>query len=261
MWFQVDRMLLETAGNAMQPIPVVLDTTLSTNDVAKSLLLEGTDFGSVVISRRQTSGRGRKGRPWQSPAGGLYMSLVLQPSLEPQSIAILTLLAGCAVVDTIRTATGLETALKWPNDVLLRGKKLCGVLCELVTESDTILGVIMGIGINVNTPLSRFPSDVRRRSASLLEQLGHEISLERLAGLLFRAVHLRLQHAISAELPAQVIAEWKERNCTLGRKVRVEEETEVFVGVAIDVDQDGSLIVEASDGRLLVVNTGDLDLL
>ena len=165
------------------------------------------------------------------------------------------------MVDAIRAATGLETALKWPNDVLLRGRKLCGILCELVTESDTVLGLIIGIGINVNTPLSRFPSDVRGRSTSLLEELGHETSLERLAGLVFRAVHLRLQHVDTSMLAARVIAEWKERNCTLGRKVRVEEETEVFIGVAVDVNQDGSLIVKASDGRLMVVDSGDLALL
>ncbi len=261
MWFRVDKMLLETGDDMIRPSPVVLDTTESTNDVAKSLLLDRADFGSVVISRKQTSGRGRKGRLWQSPPGGLYMSLVLQPPLRPQSVAILTLLAGCAVVDTIRRTTGLETALKWPNDVLLREKKLCGILCELVTESDTVLGVIMGIGINVNIPLSRLPSDVRGRSASLLEELGHETSLERLAGVLLRAVHLRLEHVKSAELPAQVIGEWKERNCTLGRKVRVEEGTGVFVGVAVDLDPDGHLIVEASDGRLLVVTSGEIDLL
>jgi len=165
------------------------------------------------------------------------------------------------VVDAIGAATGLETALKWPNDVLLRGRKLCGILCELVTESDTVLGLIIGIGINVNTPLSRFPSDVRGRSTSLLEELGHETSLERLAGLVFRAVHLRLQHVDTSMLAGRVIAEWKERNCTLGRKVRVEEETEVFIGVAVDVNQDGSLIVKASDGRLMVVDSGDLALL
>ena len=144
---------------------VYFDETDSTNTRARKLAEEGAPHGTLVVADRQTAGKGRRGKSWVSPAGtGIWMSMVLRPSMSPMSASMLTLIAGLAVVRGVKESTGLEAMIKWPNDAVLNGKKICGILTEMSTEVECIRYVIPGIGINVN--MDGFPEEIKATATS-----------------------------------------------------------------------------------------------
>ena len=151
------------------------ETLNSTNDLAKELAAQGAPEGTVVVAEAQTRGRGRLGREWNSPPGvGLYVSLVLRPMLPPMELPQITLTTAVAVVRAVRRVTGLAPGIKWPNDLLLNGKKLGGILTEMETESDRIRHVVVGLGLNVNNPA--FPPEVAATATSLTLAVGRSFS-------------------------------------------------------------------------------------
>jgi BirA family biotin operon repressor/biotin-[acetyl-CoA-carboxylase] ligase len=229
----------------------------STNDRALAWAESGAEEGCVVMADAQTSGRGRLGRTWASPAGaGLYVSTVLRP--EPHMVGLLTIAAGVAVCEGLAAATGLETHVKWPNDVCLAGRpprKLAGILAEAGTSGDRVLHVVLGIGVNVLP--GAYPSDVAARATSLEAELGRAVPrplvlAECLAALWRRYTMLR---AGAAE---EVLAEWRRRAAaTFGRRVEWDAPSGVRTGVARDVDAGGALLV-VSDGELVRVTAGEV---
>jgi len=145
---------------------VYFTETDSTNTRAKDLAARGAPEGTLVISERQTKGRGRKGRSWFSPSqGGIYTSLILRPSISPSEAPKITLLSAVVVAETLRSLTGLSAIIKWPNDILINGKKIAGILTEMSTEMDAIDYIVVGLGLNVNTP--DFPDDIREKATSI----------------------------------------------------------------------------------------------
>ena len=150
------------------------DETDSTNIRARKLAEEGAPHGTLVVADRQTAGKGRRGKSWVSPAGtGIWMSMVLRPVMSPMSASMLTLIAGLSVVRGVKESTGLEAMIKWPNDAVLNGKKICGILTEMSTEVECIRYVIPGIGINVN--IDDFPEEIRATATSLKLEAGRSI--------------------------------------------------------------------------------------
>lgn len=226
----------------------------STQDEAKKEASGNAIEGTVVISDRQTAGRGRLGREWLSAEGGVSLSVVLYPDIK--KLPYLIMIASLAVVRSIKAVTGLEARLKWPNDVLLEGKKVCGILVESGVCGQKVAYSAIGIGINVNVNINAHP-EIAGIAASLSGQTGGSISrLEIARRLLVELDGLYL--SLVTEKQA-IFEQWRQALNTLGHKVRISGGEELE-GTAEDVAADGSLLLRLDDGRLVRVLAGDVSL-
>ncbi|MBI5479860.1 MAG: biotin--[acetyl-CoA-carboxylase] ligase [Deltaproteobacteria bacterium] len=234
-----------------------LERVGSTNDEAAAWARAGAPEGALVLAETQEHGRGRVGRRWHSPPGeNLYLSLVLRPPRPPHELPPLTLAAGLAVFD-VCAARGLRPELKWPNDVLLGGKKVAGVLTEMSSEAERVLHVVIGLGLNVNG--TKFPAELRERATSLRLASGPGAPPLGRAALLCDLL-LRLEaryHEFLDRGPAAVVAAFRERWAGRGRAVRVQAGDAVLRGVAQDVDDGGALLV-ARGGAIERVLSGEV---
>ena len=227
----------------------------STNDTAKELARQGAPEGTLVLAETQSAGRGRLGRTWESPPGtGLYLSLLLRPPLPPVELPRLTLLAAVAVVEAIQAATGLRTGIKWPNDIIFQGKKLGGILTEMETESDAMRHVVLGVGLNLNTPA--FPEHLREIATSLAVT-GRTYS--RLATLraFLTAMDRLYGRFLNQEFPA-ILDRWRQLSVTLGKTVTIRRGADVHTGLALDVALDGALLLARPDGSVERILSGEI---
>ena len=226
----------------------------STNDIARQQALAKAPEGTAVIADRQTTGRGRLKREWVSPQGNIAVTVVLYPARK--NLPYLTMLAALAVLHSIEKTTRLKCQLKWPNDVLINNKKVCGILLESQAEADRVDYAIIGIGINVNMKLADYP-EIASIATSLADEVGEEVSRLTLLHNLFQEMeklYLRLQVGES------ILPEWRDNLVTLGKKIHVRASDEVFSGTAESVADDGSLMLRCDDGRLLKFMVGDVTL-
>lgn len=236
-----------------------LEETESTSDLAKGLAEQGAAHGEVVIAERQTAGRGRRGRGWESPPRlNLYLSVVLRPDLPPQRAPELTLVAAVAVCDACRQA-GVDAGIKWPNDVLAGDRKVAGILTELAAEPDAVHWVVLGIGVNLNAGAEDFPPELRGLATSLRLERGEPVPRALFAAALLGQLEHWLDRHAEEGFPA-IRDAWRERSATLGREVRVEVEGGELDGVAEDLDETGALLVRCGDRRIRV-SAGDVRLL
>ena len=224
----------------------------STMDAAKKVAREEVAEGTVVIADEQTSGRGRLGRAWLSPKGSLAMSIILKPSVS--SLPQLVMIVSLAVVRAIREVAGLEAQIKWPNDVLIKGKKVCGILIESEVKADTVSFAIIGIGINVNLSPSAFP-EISALATSLSHELGKEVSKAELAGALLCELE-RLY--LEAQAGAPIHREWQAQMETLGRWIQVRAGESVERGKAETVTEHGNLILRRANGSIAEIIVGDV---
>lgn len=229
----------------------------STQDVAKSLAAQGADEGTVVVAETQSGGRGRIGRAWSSPSGGIYFSIILRPNIRPTEALRLPLIAGIAVARAIAFLTELKPKLKWPNDIIINGRKAGGILTEMSAEVDRLDWVIIGIGLNVNTPPESFPSDIEDTSISLMEAEGGYIPRVKLLQHILRELEslLDIFHKSGFE---PLRTQWKDISNTIGETVKVISGSEEIIGHAIDIDSDGALILEKNDGTKERIIAGDV---
>jgi len=226
----------------------------STNDVAKRRAKEGDKEGTVIITEEQTAGRGRIGRSWLTPRGSIALSIILYPPLA--YLPSLIMVASLAVAYSIEQVTNLKVQLKWPNDVLLNGKKVCGILVESDVRGDKVDYAVIGIGLNVNLKLSEFPQ-IAPMATSLSWELGREVSRrEMVQSLLAQAEKLYLALAAGDS----VFKQWRDRLVTLGKEVQVSSGETTCKGVAESVAADGSLLLRQPDGSLLKIVAGDVTL-
>ena len=232
----------------------------STNEWAKELAMYGAREGTVVIAETQKRGRGRLGREWVSPTGGLWFSLILRPKLRPAEAVKLTFVAGLAVAKALREMFDLKVETKWPNDVLVNRRKICGILTEMNTTGETVNFVVVGIGVNVNFDVEKaFPEQLRKVATSLENELGQEIRLEELfRGLLERLENL--YEVFTKEGFKPVLKKWKDHAGFLGHQVEVTSPTEKSSGLALDVDHDGTLVLRLENGTKRRVFVGDVSL-
>jgi len=226
----------------------------STQDLARELAQAGAPEGTVVLSGRQTAGRGRLGRSFISPQGGLYLTVVLRPALE--HLRPLPIIAALAVARGLEQVAGLRTALKWPNDVLVGGRKICGILLDSDLMGQTVNYVLLGIGVNVNADMSAYPEIVAIATGAAAEA-GREVSREALAAAVLNELE-GLYLAAQAGRPVQ--DEWRARLETLGRQVRVTSGQTVEEGLAEGVYSDGGLILRRPDGSRVSIAAGDVTL-
>ncbi len=226
----------------------------STMDVAKREAQQGAAEGTVVVAAEQTAGRGRLKRAWLSPQGSISLSVILHPSVL--YLPSLIMLASLAVVHSIEKVAGLKSQVKWPNDVLINGKKVCGVLIENEVRGDRVDYAIIGLGINVNLRLSDFP-EISSIATSLSDELGRNVSrLDVIRCLLVEIERLYL----TLQAGGSIYEEWRDSLMTLGRKVHVQSEETIYQGIAESVARDGSLLLRHSDGNLTKIVAGDVTL-
>jgi BirA family biotin operon repressor/biotin-[acetyl-CoA-carboxylase] ligase len=226
----------------------------STNDVAKTRAQEGAKEGTVIIAEEQTAGRGRIKRRWLSPRGGVALSIILYPPLD--YLPSLIMVASLAVAGSVERVTGLKAKLKWPNDVLVNGKKVCGILVESDVRGNRVDYAVIGIGINANLKLSEFPQ-IAPMATSLSQELGRDVSRREIVrSLLAEAERLYLALASGDS----VFKQWRSRLVTLGQEVQVSSAEATYKGVAESVASDGSLLLRQPDGNLLKIVAGDVTL-
>jgi len=226
----------------------------STMAVAKQEAQLGAVEGTVVIADEQTAGRGRIKRVWLSPKGSIALSIILYPSVV--NLPSLIMLASLAVVHSIEAVTDLRSQIKWPNDVLVNDRKVCGILIESSVRRNIVDYAIIGIGVNVNLRLSDFP-EILSTATSLSAELGRGVSRLRIIRRLLVEVE-RLYLALQAGGP--IYEEWRDTLVTLGRRVRVKSGKAVYEGVAESVARDGSLLLRHSNGNLSKIVAGDATL-
>lgn len=228
---------------------VFLPEAASTMDVAKELARKGCPAFTVAVAGRQTEGRGRMRRVWDSGEGGLYFTVVLRPSLPVLWSPRANFLAALTLADVLRERYGVDAGLKWPNDILVQGRKLSGLLAEMESEGDRVNFINVGIGLNVNNR----PPAMAPPAVSLQELLGRTISRR---DILARFLD-DLEQAMEAEPWDTVMAAWRARSVTLGRPVRIATARDQINGTAVDVDENGALLLRQADGTMTTVVYGD----
>jgi BirA family biotin operon repressor/biotin-[acetyl-CoA-carboxylase] ligase len=233
-----------------------LSQTDSTNAYAASMAKAGAQEGTVVVSHIQNAGYGRMNRQWVSPRGGLWFSIILRPGMAPKNASVITLMGACGVVRTLKSTLDMEAKIKWPNDVLISGKKVCGILTEMRTEGNNIEYIILGIGINVNFTTKEMPEDIREKTTTLSMELGEDMSIEELLKSLILDIDYLYDKLLSGD-PEFIINMWKSTSDTLGRNVRINTLKENVDGIAVDVDGAGALIVETEEGEIKTILAGD----
>ena len=236
---------------------VVVQEATSTNDLAKEMARKGARSGSVVVAVTQTGGRGRMGRQWVSPSGGVWLSTILRPQLALRHAAIYTLLAGVAVAVAINEVTGLKSGIKWPNDILLAGKKTGGILTEVFGEWQSIDFLVIGIGINANLSPTQLPQGVE--ATSLAIQADKEISLIKLIQTILYQLE-QLEQKLATHGSDYILAEWRRLAVCLNCPVTVKEHNNIWLGQSVDIAPDGALLVRNTDGKLVKVYSGDVSL-
>ena len=223
----------------------------STQRLARELARAGVPEGTTVIAESQTSGRGRLGRQWYSPAGqNLYCSVVLRPSLAPPDVPRLALIAGLAVADAVRALTAAEPALKWPNDVLVDGRKVAGILTELEAEVERVHHAIVGIGVNLNA--EAFPAELAATATSLRLATGRPVERAPFTAGLLAALEARYRRLL-ADGFAAMRSEWEACSSLTGKEVRVTAPEGEVAGRVLGIDDDGALRLAGPRGELRVV--------
>jgi len=226
----------------------------STMNLAMQLSLKSAPSGTVVLAESQTKGRGRLGRSWHSPKyKGIYLSLILRPAVSPSVSPLLTLLSAVSICEAVKTVSGLEAQIKWPNDVFIGNKKFTGILTEMNAELDKINFVVIGIGLNVNND----KKSLIAQATSLKEQGGQTINRIFLLQELLR----RLEHnyfLLEEKGPKAITEKWRSHSLTLGKRVKVYCQSKHIEGMAFDIDNDGSLLIRKDSGLIQKVSSGDV---
>lgn len=236
----------------------VFQSTTSTNDIIERLARDGVKEGAVVFAESQTKGRGRLGRKWLSPPGqGLWLSVLLRPALRPQEVTQLTIAAATALRRALHLETGMRADIKWPNDLLLRGRKVAGILTELSAELDRVKHVVLGIGVNVNFDPGAFPPDLRKQATSLKAELGRPVSRPELATAILRELDADYARIWDGQFTA-VADEWEEHCTTLGREVGIQIGGRRAWGRAEALDEDGALLLRTEHGHVERIIGGDV---
>jgi BirA family biotin operon repressor/biotin-[acetyl-CoA-carboxylase] ligase len=236
----------------------VFEETSSTNDVAEKLARDGVREGVVVFAESQTKGRGRLGRKWMSPTHkGLWLSVLLRPDVRPQEATQLTVISATALRRAIKTVTGVAVEIKWPNDLLIGGKKVVGILTEMSAEVDRVRHIILGIGVDVNQDAEEFPPELRSIATSLKLAAGEEICRAELATEILRELDADYARICAGKFSA-VADEWEAACVTIGKNVTVHTGELKFRGRAEALDDDGALLVRTEHGLLERVIGGDV---
>ncbi len=233
----------------------------STNNRARILASEGYPEGTVVVAEMQTAGRGRRGRSWYSPANqGIYVSVILRPVLPLKEISRVSLVTAAAVAETLELELKLNPRIKWPNDILIDNKKIAGILSEAVTDMDGIEYIVVGIGLNINNQIQDFPTDFRTAATSALAEHDQPDSrIKVLQGLLLQLESYYKQ--LMAGNFAYTLEKAKSISMVIGQEVRLDTVNGFTVGQAVDIDDNGFLLVRDQEGAIHTIMSGEISIL
>lgn len=227
----------------------------STNKYAKKLGEENVTNGTVVVTKKQTAGRGRRGRDWISPEGNCYFSLLLKPSIQTENASRLTLVSALALAEAIKNVAGLETQIKWPNDVVVDGKKLCGILTESSIDVNGLKYVVIGIGINVNQ--KKFDPEIDSMATSISLQLGQDVECAHMIAEFLNCFEMYFSIFIQTEDLSMLLSQYNALLVNKNKEVRIVDQSE-RVGVAIGINDVGELLVRNNAGVVESVNAGEV---
>ncbi len=229
----------------------------STNHQARRLAEKGASHGTIVVAETQTAGKGRRGRSWVSPAGcGIWMSLILRPEISPSKASMLTLVAALGTAEGLREMCGIDCGIKWPNDLVLNQKKICGILTEMSTELSEIRYVIVGIGINVNT--EAFPEELLDKATSLKLETGKTWKRSPLIAAIGKRIEEYYQIFLETQDLSQLREAYLSRLVSLHKPVVILSGEESREGICRGIDEGGELLVELPDGRIETVLSGEV---
>lgn len=235
------------------------ETCESTQLIAHEIVQKGALDGTVVISEEQLEGKGRMARPWSSRAQkGIWMSIILKPELTPQQAPQVTLVAAVAIVRAIEEVTGLTPDIKWPNDLLVNGKKITGILTELQADPDQIKAIILGIGINVNQSEADFPAELTSIASSLKIALGKEVNRAELVATILKYVEHYADLYVEKGFKSIKLL-WESYSTTIGKHIRAVMLQETIEGTAIGITDEGMLELQLKDGTLRKIYSGDIE--
>ncbi len=236
----------------------VYQETTSTNDVIARLARGGAQEGTAVFAESQTKGRGRLGRSWVSPPGkGLWFTILLRPKMPPQETTRLTIAAATALTRAVAAQTGVSPDIKWPNDLLIRGRKIAGILTEMRAEVDQVQEVLLGIGMNVNSTAADFPDGLLKTATSLCIETGQIINRAELAVAILRELDCDY-HAVANGEFTRLAEQWERRCSTLGCEVTIRMGDRVIRGRAESLAEDGALLLRGPHGHLERIIGGDV---
>ena len=235
----------------------VFNEVTSTNTVARFLSMNDVEDGSVIISEKQTRARGRSGKAWESPLGGVWLSIVLNPHVEYSKLPLITLATGVAVAKTLEKIGVENPEIKWPNDIMINGKKVCGILTEAVTKFNTIENVIIGVGIDANLDVEQFPDDLKEGTTTLKEELGR-VGSEALLIKIFLEEFEKISELFDHEGYEEILKEWRKRSYSIGKIVEVRAPfNRYYDAYVLGISKEGALVVEKIDGTLEKVISGE----
>lgn len=238
----------------------VFQETTSTNDVVEKLARDGVKEGVVVFAESQTKGRGRLGRKWVSPPRkGLWFSILLRPPLRPLAATQLTIAACTALFRALKAQTGLNPGIKWPNDILIQGRKVAGILTELSAEPDKVKHLILGMGVDVNHTANDFPPELRKIATSLRIETGQRQNRAELAVRIMQELDRDYEHICQGRFE-MVADEWESHCSTIGERVSIHVGDRVIRGTAEALDADGALLLRTQHGHLERIIGGDVTL-
>lgn len=236
---------------------VCFTETDSTNVRARKLGENGAAHGTLVVAEQQTAGRGRRGRGWESPAGSsIYMSLLLRPEFLPNKAPMLTIVMAYSVATALREQTGLDFRIKWPNDIVLNGKKVVGILTEMSTEIEYINHVVIGVGINVNT--EAFPEEICATATSIRLESGKTWRRAELIAAILRQFEVQYERFVKEEDLAYLREAYDAVLVNCNREVRILGEKDGYRAVALGIDDQGELLVRKEDGTVTSVYAGEV---
>ena len=231
--------------------------TGSTNEDAKKLAEDGAPEGTLVVADFQRGGKGRLGRSWTTPhKTAIAMSLVLRPQIPPEKASMMTLVAGMATAQAVKDATGLDAQIKWPNDVVVNGKKIVGILTEMSVEQGTIRYVVIGTGMNAN--MTDFPEEIRTTATSLLLETGHPVDRTEIICKTMEHFETYYETYMNTRDMSVLKEEYQALLANMDRQVRVLEPENEYNGIARGINDMGELLVETSDGQLKTIYAGEV---
>lgn len=229
----------------------------STNIVAFRLALAGEEEGTCIVAESQEKGKGRMGRKWCSPVGkNIYMSVIVRPPIHPSVVYPITFLSSLAVSDTVKELTGEDPVLKWPNDVLMNGKKICGTLLELSTEADMVRFVVIGVGLNVNMEPDEIDEEILNKASSLAMETKKVYERASLCGMLLSALE-KYYLLFRQKGEEEVCRIWEERAAIRGKYIEISQMGESHKGICEGVDKDGAILL-GTDGKTRKIIAGDV---
>ncbi|WP_407393528.1 biotin--[acetyl-CoA-carboxylase] ligase [Methanobrevibacter sp.] len=235
----------------------VYNEVSSTNTVAKFLSMNEIDNGTVIISEKQTNARGRSGKAWESPLGGVWLSIILNPNVDHSKLPLITLATGVAVAKTLEKLGVENPEIKWPNDIMINGKKVCGILTEAVAKFNTIENVIIGVGIDANLNVEDFPEELQVGTTTLKEELGRTGNENLLIKTFLEEFEI-ISELFNQGGYEEILKEWRKRSYTIGKIVEVRTPfNKYYDGYVVGIGKEGALIVEKIDGTLEKVISGE----